>query len=70
MSKIKSIHSVIKKLKVPFSGHYSDLYIPVNEQTRSLIENYEYKNNVTMFINQLDGKKWYDIPFANEDFKK
>lgn len=49
---------------VPHTHHYSDLYIPVNPVTRRLIAEYQYRDNVTQFVNNLDGQPWYDVPFA------
>jgi hypothetical protein len=54
----------VKEKGVPFSNHYSDLYIPVNDVTKEIINRYEFKQNVTRFINQVEGGEWYDIPFA------
>lgn len=67
---MKNIHEELKKIEVELSGHYSDLYCPVNDITREIINRYEYKESVTTFISQIDGKLWYDIPFANVDYKK
>ena len=67
---MKTIHQKIKDLGISFSGHYSDLYIPVNEQTKKLLEEYEYRESVTIFTSQIDEKLWYDIPFANDDYRK
>lgn len=53
---------------LPLSNHCSDLYVEVNEQTRAIIEGYEYKTNVTTFTDQ-HGKLSYEIPFAY-DYKK
>jgi hypothetical protein len=50
--------------KIPYDNHCSDLYIPVNEKTKKLMENYEFKENVHTFTSNIDGGSWYDIPFA------
>ena len=44
--------------------HCSDLYLKVNAISEKIVNEYEYKNNVTMFIDQIDRVLWYDIPFA------
>jgi len=54
----------VKALGIPHASHETDLYIPVTEQTRKLIEAYEFKSNVTTFQNQVEGGLWFDIPFA------
>lgn len=63
-----TIHAELKKLSVELGGHHSDLYCPVTPETIEVIENYEYKCNVTRFVNQIDGKIWFDIPFTNDDY--
>lgn len=67
---IKNIFEEVKKQGIEYSTHCSDLYIPVNDQTRKLVDYYEYKGNVEIFISQIDGKPWYDIPFAYSEYKK
>ena len=45
--------------------HESDLYLKVNKQSNELIKNYDFRNNVTMFISAIPPYVyWYDIPFA------
>lgn len=58
------LYNQIVALGIEHSNHESDLYIPVNDQTRELIKGYEFKSNVTMFKSSIDGKPWYDVPFA------
>lgn len=45
-------------------NHASDLYIAVTDETTEIIENYKYKQNVTIFDDAITGVKMYDIPFA------
>jgi hypothetical protein len=47
-------------------NHSTDLYVYVNEVTRKIVAEYEFKSNVTTFKSQTDGKMMYDIPFAYE----
>lgn len=61
---IKPIYQAAKMLGVEIASHESDLYLPVNEVTRQLVAQHPHKENVTTFTNQIDGKRWYDIPFA------
>lgn len=44
--------------------HASDLYLKVTPETTEIINNYQYKDNVTKFIDNIDSELWYDIPFA------
>ncbi len=63
-----SIYEQMKQAKVQIDHHASDLYVPVNEITRLILETYEYRCNVTTFISNTDKKLWYDIPFAYTPF--
>ncbi len=59
-----NIFARIKAERIDYSNHESDLYIPVTEQTKIMINAYQFKSNVTTFVSNTDGKLWYDIPFA------
>lgn len=59
-----SIWEQVETQGIEYGNHASDLYIPVNDQTRALVAAYEFKSNVTMFTSNVDGQLWYDIPFA------
>lgn len=46
-------------------GHWmSDLYCKVTQKTKEVIDQYEYRSNVEIFIDQITHTPWYDIPFA------
>lgn len=62
------IHAEAVKLGVKIGAHESDMYLPVTPETSRLVEQYEFKGNVKMFTSQIDGKKWYDIPFAYQPY--
>lgn len=63
-----NIYKEVVKRNIPHQSHESDLYIPVTDETRQLLTEYEYRANVTIFINQVEGGPWYDIPFAYAPF--
>lgn len=42
----------------------SDLYLKVTPYSKELIENYEFKNQVRVFQDEITKTPWYDIPFA------
>ncbi len=63
-----SIYEQMKQAGVQIDHHESDLYVPVNEITRPILETYKYRCNVTTFICNIDKKLWYDIPFAYTPF--
>lgn len=58
------IFNQVKRAGIPYANHASDLYIPVNSYTSKLVDQYEYRSNITTFKSQIDGLLWYDIPFA------
>lgn len=58
------LYEQVKAAGIPFDHHETDLYLPVNEETKALIVAYRFRENVTTFTSQIDGKQWYDIPFA------
>lgn len=58
------IYEELIKAGVPIDHHESDLYALKNEVSIPIIERYKFRSNVTTFKNQIDGKIWYDIPFA------
>jgi hypothetical protein len=49
---------------VETANHESDLYVPANPTTQQIADRYEFKCNVTRFINNITGTVWFDIPFA------
>lgn len=50
----------------------STLYVLKNEISDKFVEQYEFKNQVTNFIDNIDRVLWYEIPFgyANEDYNE
>lgn len=42
----------------------SDLYLRVTPKSKALINQYEYKNLVHQFVDNIDHELWYDVPFA------
>lgn len=53
---------------VPTDHHESDLYALVTPESRALVAAYEYRCHVQTFVSQVDGRLWYDIPFAYQPF--
>jgi len=58
------IYEAMVAAGVEISNHYSDLYVPKNEVTAAIVRQYFGSVTTTIFTCQLDGKSWYDIPFA------
>lgn len=65
--KTASLFEEIERSGVPDSdiSHWnSDLYLRVTPETTAIIDGYEFKNQVSTFIDEIDGKPWYEVPFA------
>lgn len=43
----------------------SDLYLKVTPISTALIEQYDWKENVKKFVDNIDHELWYEIPFGN-----
>jgi hypothetical protein len=46
----------------------SDLYLKVTPVSTALIKQYDFKKNVTTFVDAINHELWYEIPFANTDW--
>lgn len=46
----------------------SDLFLKVTPISTTLVEQYDFKENVKKFRDAIDHELWYDIPFANTDW--
>lgn len=60
------IHAILADNMPPdqLSHWYSDLYAKVTDFSSAVIANYRYKNQVTIFKDQVTGAPWYEIPFC------
>lgn len=61
-----SLYTDLIEAGQPVSNWQSDLYCPVNEVTRALIEKHDKK--ATTFTNQVEGGLWFDVPFAFDTY--
>lgn len=59
-----SIYAQMLAAGVRIDNHETDLYALVTPESRAIVDQYEFKANVRTFINQIDGRVWFDIPFA------
>lgn len=57
-----SIYESVVTLGIKYDHHESDLYIPANDVTRSLVKHFNVK--ASLFKSQIDNEVWFDIPFA------
>lgn len=46
----------------------SDLFLKVTPVSKALINEYDFKANVTKFTDAIDHVWWYEVPFANTDW--
>ena len=63
-TKQKSIYQAMKEKNVPTYSHESDLYVPITDDSREVVRTYFFLKNVTLFTSPIDGKGYFDIPFA------
>jgi len=72
MNAQKTIFEQVIEAGIPFNNHCSDLYIPVTTDTAKLLRKCAKENNytsmITQFTSNIDGKLWYDIPFAYDPY--
>lgn len=55
----------VKKMKPEEIDHWqTDLYLKVTPVSQKLVEEYDYKNQVSIFESNLGDGLWYDIAFA------
>lgn len=69
---MKNIYKqALMKMSEKDIDHYnSDLYLRVNSISKKLIQEYNFKENVETFVDEIDHELWYDIPFAYLPFYK
>jgi len=46
----------------------SDLFLKVTPVSTALIKQYDFKKNVTTFVDAINHELWYEIPLANTDW--
>lgn len=46
----------------------SDLFLKVTPISTTLIEQFDFKENVRKFLDNIDHEPWYEIPFGNTDW--
>ena len=61
-----SLYHELKSAGIELDSHYSDLYVKDSPQARAIIQRHMDKKArfPSLFISQIDGKPWFDIPFA------
>ena len=51
-------------------NHCSDLYVLKNSISEKFVSEYKFKSIVKPFRSEIDGKIWYDMPFAYVEYYK
>lgn len=65
---IKEIYEEMKKADVPIRSWQSDLYAKVCDESVAIVNEYQFKENVKMFLGEDDNEMWFDIPFAYQPY--
>jgi hypothetical protein len=61
---VTDFYAEVVRRGIPHDSHESDLYIPVTPETEEMVRGYPSRSNVTRFRSNIDGKMWFDVPFA------
>ncbi len=59
-----SIYERMVEAGVQIDHHETDLYVPANPITRQLVREWKFRAIAKTFVSQIDGKLWFDLPFA------
>ncbi len=62
------LFEAIKSAGIPYASHYSDLYVKHTDASVELLTRYQFRENVRLFKNNIDGLQWLDVPFAYQPF--
>jgi hypothetical protein len=62
-----SIYKELLDAGVEMDHHESDLYVKVTPKSREILTAYG-RRYAEVFISEIDGLCWYDLPFAYEPF--
>ncbi len=67
----RSVHQQMLAAGVEVDNHESDLYAKVTPESTRILEEAGITvdgHNASVFTSQVDGQKWYDLPFRYEPF--
>lgn len=65
----KTLYQSLTDAGIECSNWQSDLYFPVNEQTRQILQKFPSQTRST-FQSNIDRKHMYECPFAYDPFWK
>ncbi len=61
-----SLYQQLLDANVPLDSHESDLYALATREAADIIK--ASGHCYSLFISQIDGKRWFDLPFAYTPF--
>lgn len=61
-----SVYEQLTQAGVPVDHHESDLYVKVTTESRDILKHV----SKSVFIHQVSGELWYDVPFRYAPFWK
>ena len=66
MIRATQIHAKLSEVLSPdqISHWYSDLYVKVTPESKEIVKQYEFRQAVSTFLDQITHTPWYEIPFA------
>ena len=66
---VQELYNALKEQIPPeyIDHYYSDLYVKVTPISTDLIEQYEDKFMVSKFVDNIEHKIWYEVPFGYFD---
>ena len=67
---VQELYNALKEQMPPeyIDHYYSDLYVKVTSTSTDLIAQYENKFMVSKFVDNIEHKLWYEIPFGYCDY--
>lgn len=67
---VLELYNALKEQMPPeyIDHYYSDLYVKVTPISTDLIAQYENKFMVSKFVDNIEHKIWYEIPFGYCDY--
>jgi hypothetical protein len=67
---MKNLFDQVKDSGIPYDHHESDLYVLVTPESQKILVEClgPRPNGICTFTSQIDGKLWYDVPFAYRPF--
>lgn len=69
LPRVSDLYAECKARGIPIGNHESDLYIPKTDETELLVMcTGSHWPRELEFDNQVEGGRWYDIPFAFTPF--